>query len=115
MIRSSLDALHFLGTVCQNEDGARLVVGDGFGELLLSILGTHTAELKIVQQALNVFLECSKHESISVYLALKSRIPQGLLNFAENVTNDGLKSLCISAMENISVTYYADVAEIAFH
>jgi len=103
MANSSLDALNFLKTLCKDENGARQVFGDVFAQMFIRILQSSSTDERIHQQILSIFVTATKHNSISIFLAVKTRVPHCLLKFAEEVQDDKLKQLSMSSLENISV------------
>ncbi|XP_021961702.1 kinesin-associated protein 3 [Folsomia candida] len=114
---ASIDVILLLRNLSQVEEGARLVVAEGFVDVLLKIshLGSKTEE-SVIDHILLFFETCVKHESISVYLATKSCLPNGLLEFAKRTTEKH-RGKAISILEQIGKfdeTWKENVQELNF-
>lgn len=101
-----MDVILLLTNICSIEEGAKLVISEGFMDTLLKILllGGKNKE-SVIDHVFYYFETCTKYESVSKYLATKTRIPNGLLEFAEGSTGK-LRQKSLIILEQIGVFLY---------
>ncbi|CAL8148384.1 unnamed protein product [Orchesella dallaii] len=81
-----LEVILLLSNICRNEDGARLVVGEGFiDQILIRLLHSEHTDPQVIQQIVYLFNVCCQHESIASFLAAKTQFPQEFMSFAISI------------------------------
>ncbi|ODM89024.1 Kinesin-associated protein 3 [Orchesella cincta] len=112
-----LEVILLLSNVCRNEEGARVIVVEGFiDQVLIRLLHSDHTDPQVIQQIVYLFNVCCQHESVATFLAAKTQFPSEFMSFAISIGGQ-VRVQCDATLHKLSEcneTWYETVMEHEF-